>query len=317
MRTNISALSVKNAIDSLNTGVVFYEDDGFILLANTRMQQLMEDIAGKVPRNGRRFYELLTLGKIAPCCQIIWFEGQNVILLPDDSAWKFTKTELTIKRKKYTQLTATDVSERWKLTAELQLQNEALMRQQERLHEAIANLYILSREKETQRAKMRTHDILGEWLTLMQRALRREQTPDYALLSSLSQGLIDELKAVHSDPAPQDELDILKQTFESIGVEIVVDGNLPEENEKGQLFVDIAREAVTNAVRHGLATQAHIHMDNANGDFHLRITDNGHPPESLKEGGGIGGMRKKVEPFGGELHIAIQPRFVLTVDIPN
>ena len=56
IRTSISALSVKNAIDSLNTGIMFCEDDGFILLSNTRMQQLMMAVTGKYQRNGRKFH---------------------------------------------------------------------------------------------------------------------------------------------------------------------------------------------------------------------------------------------------------------------
>jgi len=317
MRSNISSLSIINAIDSLNTGVMFCEDDGFVLLSNIQMQRLMIAITGKAYQNGRRFYGLLTLGSIEPGCEITWFEGQNVCLLPDGSAWIFSVTELKIGRKKYTQITATDVTERWKLTAELQPQNDALIKIQEELSDTIANLHILSRERETQRAKMRAHDVLGERLTYMLHTIRGDKKPDEPLLRSLAQGLIDELKAAGCDPAPQDELDILKQTFQAIGVEIIVDGSLPEDIVIGQLFADISREAITNAVRHGFATQINIHMDNTNGDHHLTITDNGHPPGAFKAGGGISGMRKKVEPFSGTLNIAIEPRFILTVIIPE
>ena len=315
---SLSSLSIKSAIYSMNTGIMFCEHDGYTLLSNEQMQRLMLAITGKVQRNGKIFFSLLTLGDINPECRITWFEEQNVCLLPDGSAWIFNLTELLIKRKKYIQLTATDISERWKLTAELQPQSEELQRRQKELSEAIKNLHILSREKETQRAKMRAHDILGERLTIMLRTVRSEQEPDYVLLRNLSQGLIDELRAVGSAPSPQDELDILKQTFEAIGVEILFSGKLPEDSGKGSLFADIAREAVTNAVRHGLATQVYIHMDDSDGDYHLRITDNGHPPlENITEGGGLSGMRKKVEPFKGTVTITVSPRFILTVYLPG
>jgi len=315
---NLSSLSVKNAIDSMNTGIMFCEQDGFILLSNEQMQRLMFTITNKIQRNGRIFFSLLTLGDIQPGCRITWFEGKNVCLLPDNSAWIFNMTELWIKRKKYIQLTATDISERWKLTAELQPQNEELMKRQKELSAAIADLHILSREKETQRAKMRVHDILGGRLTILLRTIQSEREPDYKLLRSLSQGLIDELKSAESLPSPQDELDILKQTFKSIGVDIIFSGKLPDDKEKGSLFADISREAVTNAVRHGLATQVYIHTDNADGDYHLRITDNGHPPlDTIKEGVGLNGMKKKVEPFRGTVTVNISPRFILTVYLPG
>ena len=316
IRTNLSALSIKNAIDSLNTGVMFCEEDGFILLSNKRMQRLMTEITGKIQRDGRHFYGLITLGEINPQCMITWFEGQNVIVMPDGSAWMFTMAELLLKRKKYIQLTATDISERWKLTTQLQPQNEELMLRQRELSAAIAKLHILSRARETQRAKMRAHDILSERLTLLMRTVRSEQEPDYALLRFLSQGLIDELKALGNVPSPKDELDILTQVFKSIGVEILLDGEIPDDRVKGQLIAEIAREAVTNAVRHGFATQVCINIDDSNDGLHLMITNNGHPTsELIKEGGGISGMREKVKPFGGTLHVETHPSFALIVEI--
>jgi len=317
-RTSLSSLSIKNAIDSLHTGVMFCEDDGFILLANTQMRRLMTAITGSIQRNGRHFFELLTLGGIDPRCETTRFEGQNVIILPDGEAWMFTISDLKIRNKKYIQLTAADITLRWKLTAELQPQNEALKRRQDELSRTMENLHVLSRERETQRSKMRAHDILGERLTILLRSVRSEQAPDYALLRSLSKGLIDEIKAAGSAASPGDELAILKQVFQAIGVEIILEGKLPEDNRKGRLIVDIAREAVTNAVRHGLATRVLIEVEDLSGGCFFRITNNGHPPsESIREGGGIGGMRKKVEQFSGAVSVSIHPRFILEVVLPG
>ena len=49
----------------------------------------------------------------------------------------------------------------------------------------------------------------------------------------------------------------------------------------------------------------------------LEITDNGHSPTGeIAEGGGITGMRKKVELFGGTVAVTTRPRFVLAVTLP-
>ena len=318
IRTGISELSVKHLIDSLHTGVLFCEREGFILLSNTQMQRLMTDITGKVERNGQKFYEMLLRGEIDPRCQITQLENQNVIILPDGSAWIFTMTELPIKRKTYSQLTATDITERWKLTAELQEQNKDLSRRQEELTEAIANLHVISRERETQKAKIRTHDILSGRLTLLRNAIHKEQKPDYSMLRTLSEGLIEELRSAEGALAPQDELDIMKQTFASIGVDILFDGSLPADSGKGQLFVDIAREAITNAVRHGLATQVRISAEEVADESRMQITNNGHgSSEIIKEGGGITGMRRRLSEWSGELAISTASQFSLNVAIPG
>ena len=314
--TGISALSVKNAIDSLHSGVLFGEPDGFILLSNAKMQWLMMRLTGKVQRNGWDFYCMLASGTLRPGCAKTEFEGQIVCLLEDGSAWMFTRTQLQIKKRAYTQLTAADVTERWELTERLRRQNDQLKQLGEDLKGTIARLHVLSREREAQRAKMRAHDILGQRLTLLLRTVQDGQTGqalDYELLRSLSRGLMDELRAVRL-PSPQDTLDSLRQAFGSIGVEIALEGALPEDGEKAQLFAEVIREGATNAVRHGYATRVLAQMS----DSRLRITNNGPPPpEGFRQGGGLGGMQKRLEPFGAALRIDTEPQFVLTIELPG
>jgi len=316
IKTGISALSVKNAIDSLHTGVLFGEPDGFILLSNAKMQWLMTRLTGRVQRNGQDFYCLLASGTLMTGCVKTEFEGQIVCLLEDGRAWMFTRTPLRIGKKSYTQLTAVDITERWELTARLRQQNEQLKRLGEGLKEAIARLHILSRERETQRAKMRAHDILGQRLTLLLRTVQGGQAGqalDYDLLRSLARGLMDELKAVRL-PSPQDTLDSLRQAFASIGVEILLEGTLPEDAAVAQLFTEIIREGATNAVRHGYATQVRVEM----GPSRLRLTNNGPPPPvNFRQGGGLSGMQKKLDACGAALQVTTSPQFVLTIELPG
>jgi len=316
-KDSLSASSVKNMIDSMITGVMFCQQNGFILLVNERMQQLMLTITGKTQRNGRHFFGMLTLGEIEPGCSAKWFEDKNVIILPDGSAWQFTITELTIGKKKYIQLTATEISEQWKLTTELNPQNDMLLKRQGELNTTISNLHILSQERETQKAKMRAHDVLGEHLTVLQSIIFGNKTPDYALLRSLSQGLLDDLNSVSNQPTPQDELESLRQIFLAIGVDLEVSGNMPADPEKGRLFADIIREAVNNSVRHGFANKVIVHMDESAVSSKMEISDNGYAPLSIREGGGISGMRKKIEPFNGSMQVTIAPQFILTIDLPG
>lgn len=317
-RISLSFLSIKNTIDSLHTGVLFSEQDGFILLSNVQMQKLMSVITGGISYNGNHFYELLTEGNVEPGCQRSEFEGQIVCLLPDETAWMFTRTELQIKRKGYIQITATDITKRWTLTAQLLRQESELKIKGEKLSQTIDRLHILSWERETQKAKMRAHDILGQRLTLLLRTIHSEQALDYDLLRSFSQELLDDLKANKSVSPPQDELDTLQQVFGSIGVDIKLDGKLPKNRTKERMFVDIIREGVTNAVRHGFATKIFVQIVHSVSGYRLKIANNGHPPsQPVVEGGGIGGMRKMVEQNGGTLDVTAHPHFVLTAYLPG
>ncbi len=318
IRTGLSALSVRETIDSLHTAVLFGEPDGFILLSNVQMQRMMKTVSGKVQRNGNCFYEQLAVGALKEDCHRELFEGQIVCLLPDETAWMFTRTVLRIKKKEYIQLTATDISQYWLLTVELRQRQKQLKKKGDELSEAMETLHILGHEREVQKAKMRAHDVLGQRLSMLLRTMRSAQTLDYDLLRSLSRGLLDDLKLDQGRPLPQEELDGLRQAFGSIGVNIVLMGKLPENREKERLFVDIIREGVTNAVRHGFATVILIRVDFSESHHHLKITDNGYPPaQPILEGGGLQGMRRKLEPYGGVLSVTSQPRFLLQVDLPG
>ena len=317
IQMGLSALSIKNAMDSLHTGIMFCEKDGFVIFVNAQMQRLMRVLTGNEQRNGRHFYEQLTLGAIEAGCSVSRVEDQSVCLLPDGSAWQFNVSALRLGKKPYFQLTATGISEQWALITQLQRKNQELFKRQEELGEVLAKLDILIRERETQQVKMRAHDILGERLSLLLRAVRSEQALDYAQLRTLSSGLIDDLKAMEGKPSPQDELDGLLQAFGAVGVDILIEGDLPVDTAKGHLMAEVIREAAANAVRHGFATQVYVQLGEAEGVFCLQITDNGRGcADKLREGGGIGGMRKKAEPFGGSVTVAASPQFKLKVELP-
>ena len=318
--TQLSILSVKNAVDSLHTGVLFSDSDGFVALINAQMQRLMTEMIGRIHRNSHHFYELLVSGDLLPGCLKTEYEGQIVCLLPDETAWVFTRTEIPIQNKHYIQLTATDITRRWALTAELRQQEELLILRGEELREMIVGLQTLSQTRELQNAKLRAHDILGQRLTMLLHSVNSGQTLDYVLLRTQLQNLLDDLRSGQNTVSPQDKLDNLRRTFKTIGVELYLDGDLPEDDIRGVLLVDIISESVVNAVRHGFASQIFVQVDHSDGAWHLEITDNGNvhtPPHPLIEGGGIGGMRGKVEPRGGSLAVITHPRFILRVELPG
>jgi signal transduction histidine kinase len=296
------------------------------------MQRLMTLITGRVHRNGSKFYSLLSSGEIKPDCGMAELEGQIVILTPetraqtgagssgqpDGPAWMFTKAELNIKKETYIQITATDITERWVLTAELRRRNEELKRKGDEIIGAIANLQALSHEQETQKTKARAHDFLSEKLTMALRAIQSKQVFDYKQLRHLTHTLMDAMKADHNKAVPLEELNNLCRIYESIGVIILVNGELPEETARGRLLIDIIKEGAANAVRHGFATEVSVKTGYSDGMYRLTITDNGRPlSDSFKEGGGIGGIREMIKPYGGALTVITQPGFSLRIALPD
>ena len=318
INTGISSVSVKQTIDSMHTGVLFSALDGYILLLNERMTELMSALAGNARRNANRFYEALVSGEVNDGCSGAEYNGQVVCRLPDMTTWVFVKTELRIRNKTYIQLTADDITERWALTEQLRQQEAQLKLRSGELRDMIANLNILSREEELHNTRLRAHDILGGWLTMLLHTIRNGQELDLDMLRSQSQNLPHSLKTGQSAASPQDRLDSLQRSFETIGVRIQLDGELPGDGIKGRLLMDVIGEGAINAVRHGFALEVYVRIERINAGWRLEVTDNGRPPaKPIIEGGGISGLRKKIEPQGGELMINADPRFVLSVFLPG
>ena len=318
IRTSISALSITQAVDTLPTGVLYSESDGYIVLSNYQMQDLMLAITGKVFRDAVEFYESLISDKYKSRYKKVKLEGQAVYLLPDNTAWIFTKTDIHIQMKNYIHISAVDVSENWALTAKLQDQDQELRQKSSELKKTISNLHILSKEKEIENAKIRAHDILGQRLTVLLRMIQNDHKLDYDLLKSLSKGLLEELKAEDNQKSPLDELKTIQQIFTSIGVDINFKGQLPQDEERANLVVDIIRESSANAVRHGFATRVDIGSEEKETSYNLNISNIGHTSsDPVTPGSGIQTIKKKVNAMGGTLEIISHPKFTLSVVLPG
>lgn len=316
--TSISALSVTRAIDTLHTGVLFSENDGHTLLSNRQMQNLMISITGKVFRNSIEFYDMLLSDQYGSRYKKAELDGQIVYLLADGTAWMLKKTDIFFLMKNYIHISVADVTELFALTAKLQIQDQELRHKSGELKKTIANLHILSKEREIDNAKMRAHDILGQRLSVLLRIIQNEDNLDYDLLTSLSKGLLAELKAEQNAIGPYDEINEIQQIFAAIGVDIKFEGELPDDIQQASLFVDIIRESSTNAVRHGFATQININIELKENEYKLTINNNGHTGnEPIIPGSGIKVMKKKVSGQGGNLNITHQPLFTLSVVLPG
>ena len=92
--------------------------------------------------------------------------------------------------------------------------------------------------------------------------------------------LPEELSGREAVTTVADRLETLCRLMQEIGVTLIIDGNLPAKESLAWLGMDIITEAVTNSVRHGLASEVYISLGQSGGDFSMRITDNGSPSPS-------------------------------------
>lgn len=317
-KSSISALSIKEAIDALSTGILFCGQDGHIVLINRRMQELMTLLTGASSRNGKEFFARLTKRQLRSGYEADELDGRMVIRVPDGAVWMFTDTILPIAGKDYHQITAADVSEEWMATLQLRRQTTELDRRSAELKQTIANLQAIYREEEALRAKSRIHDILGQRIALLIRSLRENDRPDETLLNAFSEDLPLNLMELASDTEPRREIEAMTEMFAGIGVKVQVQGALPESRALSEVFVDVITEGVTNAVRHGFASEVDIVCEHKDSVWSLQVTNSGVPPAGrITEGSGLASIRRRLMGVGGRLHIETMPRFKLTAYLPE
>ena len=312
----LTALSIKDALDRLDSGLLFCRKNGRIILRNERMRELMAELVETPPDNGRSFYSMLADGSLRKGCTREKLDGALSCRLTDGTVWQFTRHDLRDGRRTVVLLLASDTTELWEVNRRLLTQDRELARRNRELQTVLANLEETCRSEVTLQAKSRVHDVLGQRISLLLRAMREHRKPDEALLRSFAEGLPQELREVTADGGYS--LDTLAKVFRRLGVTVHVDGWLPEQEESARVFYEIAVEAVTNAVRHGYASEVFITFSKRDGLCCMDVENRGLPTRGpVVEGGGLRGMRKKALRLGGSFSYESTDSFRVHVELPG
>ena len=314
--TRISTISVKEAIDTLHTGLLFFHRSGDILLCNRRMEALARQLTGKPLRSGPEFQRRLEHGELQGGCARENLGDQQVFRLPDASVWSISAHDIPMGPRTFLLLTADDVTAQWDAVTLLARQNDALEKRGQELRHTIEHLRAICEAEEIARSKGRIHDLLGQRISLMLRALRDNQHLDEVLLIDFVRSLPTALRQ-YDTPSPARRLALLRETFQGMDVSVEIRGALPENETVADAFAEIAVECVTNAVRHGYATRIQFHLFH-NDCWRMTVTDNGIPPAGpMREGGGIGGMRRRMARLRGSMELYTVPRFRIELSVPK
>ena len=91
---------------------------------------------------------------------------------------------------------------------------------------------------------------------------------------------------------------------------------MPQKTKVSEVFFEIIREAVTNAIIHADSKNIKIVINNNIENIEMIITNDGKKPNNIiNENEGIKGMRRKLNEIGGILIIETDDNFLLKVII--
>ena len=115
-RSAITRFSIKDGLDSLSSGLCFYEPGGRVILANSCMQELSHKLMGRDVQNAALFWQLLQKGEVADGVSCLSRGDAPAFRLKDGTVWSFGWQMLD----GICQLTAADTTQIHDLTVRLE-----------------------------------------------------------------------------------------------------------------------------------------------------------------------------------------------------
>lgn len=307
-REQITEYSIQEALDSLEEGVLITLQNGEPVLMNRALFRYTESILGTGVRNGNVLWHLLQ--EVRRPGLFRENQGRGLLFHLPDGRWLLCRRDTVLfAQQTHWQLTISDVTELQQLNQSLDAQNRQLQQKNTELKKMLQHVQEIQSRETLREIRTRIHDLMGMRISLLQQVLNNREFADYQrIMPLLATMLSDVRQEIRVDP--QVRLGELVSLYRKLGVLVTVRGTLPKADWKEELYVQIIREALTNAICHGRASQVTLVL----GENSLLIQDNGLGCTGpVLEGGGLGGIWEKVESRGGTLVISGTPHFMLKI----
>ncbi len=319
IRGNVTRLSIKEAVDLLPGGVLYANEKGRTLIINPAMNRLLSALDINSATDVSSLWESLVKIQDSYNVSVRALDDKLLIRIRNAGSWLFSKQAILVKKKRYIQLLAIDITEEDVLTREMEESNNALEESGRAISAAINNIERLEKEREILRMKTRVHDILGQRLSILSRLLETDMGAE-DMIAKIKPLLTDMTQAITEtvDTSPEYLLSSLTHSFALIGTAVHLKGALPKDQKVAEAFAAVIRECATNAVRHADAGNISVEFIESENEHMLLIGNDGSlPAEPIIEGSGIAGMRRQIYELSGEFTIGLRPRFQISVSVPK
>ena len=316
--SRITPSSIKEATDTLPSGICFFRDDGRVLLVNRAMEDLCRRLTGEALVNGRMFYETLSGGKLSEGCQRAGSPEEPLIVLPDGAAWSFSLKRAQDDQLRAELLVAADVTEIYDKTRTLNRTREEVTALNHRLTVFNREIVDLTAAREILNAKVKIHDELGGNLLAIRRYLLEGGSPaDRAEIAERLRLNIAFLKSGQM-ALRRDEYALMLETARTLGVNVHVEGRMPQWEPARHILTVAIHECFTNTLRHAHGSTLYMHIDETEARVTAGFSNDGEPPGGpIRERGGLGSLRALAEGAGGTMRVRTSPDFSITLELPK
>lgn len=307
-KSHPSTDSVKQTVDLLPTGICVAEQDGQILLSNLKMNACNRALTGSA------YTDANTLWSAVQACAEEK-DGKLLAHLQDGTVLQMNRDVLEQNGRQLVQISAEDVTEQYRMTAELAEKNARLLDIQRRLREYQRQQTALVIREELLAARTTVHKQLGGALLTGQYHLEHPDSTDSETLILLLRQINSYLLSEAEEPETgEDPYAGALQAAAGFGVTVAVNGALPPAGKLRTILSQAVVECAANAVKHAGGDRLELTVQTDS----FTITNNGKPPsEEICPAGGLLSLKLTAEQVGGELTLQSAPVFSLTVTLPQ
>ncbi len=314
-KNRINPFSVKQALENLPTGIAFMTGDVELLLSNHIMHTLCKELTGKALQNAQTFWNDLNALQAGGNCVITG--DKPAFVLQNKNVWQFSKTVCVYRALPYFEFKATNITELYRLSENTRSVNEKLTQQKQRLKTLADCIEENTESSVALNMKINFHDNFGNLLTLTKKALREsENTCEAKTLVAYWGNLNSVIQELSSDDRQSLSWEQVLLFAENLGCEIVLSGTLPKEEHHKLTTLLCINEMLKNAYRHAGAKKLTVNITDADDETILSIQNETVCKLSeMKEGGGLSGLRQRIEQTGGTMRMLCDDGVCMTVKL--
>ena len=329
---DITAFSTIETINVIPVGILYLDSRGRPLLMNRCMRKNLVEL--HMPTDlrdmSRTWNDLRKLSMQTPESSANrahidldrFGRDRAVVEISPSEIRLFVRDSVTVSGRPFERVVGLDVTEYAHAYDRLAQANHLLELAGQELQAQIEEVKKVADNAAYLRMRSRVHDVIGQRLSILHRYLEEGRLDDESLeqIDPLLRSITVDLRSGGASE-PAEQLGDIVHAFGLVSVQIDIEGVLPEDARVAAAFLQIIREASTNATKHAQAHRVHVRLwqEGHGGDAiaHMTISNDGAPaPVSYCEGTGIPGMRHAAQDLGGSLEVRPAPPFTLAVSIP-
>ncbi len=318
----ITKASIKETLDNLHTGLSLSLENGSVLLSNLQINRLSYSLTGNYLHDSEQFWTYLHSGDLGHKFTRFTQTSNPIISFSDGRTWSFTRGNIDFDGRNLVEIKATEISDLNLLRSKLEEDNKALRSMNNRLKKYSKDAIEIKAQEERFATKMRIHDDLGYVLLATRQYIKNLDSIENKdleaknILNLWKENI--EIILGSNKLEKTTALDGFLSAANAIGIQVEILGEFPEAISVSNLLLFIAGECLTNSVKHAHASYLYLEILEEKSFYKAKFSNNGiKPKKEIVEGGGLSGVREKVESIGGSMILSHKPKFSLEVEIPK